>query len=384
MPIWALRQGYRMSEKGLWHPSVLDNTCRGMVISTSWVYGIHIDSARMNDALKKLIMMYPLLGGRLENGLVCYPSGEILFEYSKRNGRVSDVSALMSLPRKYEASFCLKKMLKGKFPLISVRLTDLDDGCIFSMKASHLVMDGRCFYRLANTLMELYGGKNPTPCISFGCDLSGIRIPDAFDASLFYPLPESALFLVLWKKMHKGRKGRILVSSDRIRSIKDSTGASRTAILSAVVYGMLGHKAVSFVQTADHRGHIRAIARDYGGNAASTLPPVMLSSGLSIEEAAIAIDNGIRSCLENDERYFPQYLLLLKEKLPFLPFPLEMAWKSHPECIICNSFISFGIYDGMEADGIPPLYAFPPDLPDPVRFFPAPAQEDGIYILLNF
>ena len=91
----------------------------------------------------------------------------------------------------------------------------------------------------------------------------------------------------------------------------------------------------------------------------------------------------IKDIMKDDEKYFPEYLYLLRNKLPYLPFPLGDAWKRNPDCIICNSFISFGIYDEMAADRSVPAYALPPALPDPVRFFPAPPEEDGIYILLN-
>ena len=112
-------------------------------------------------------------------------------------------------------------------------------------------------------------------------------------------------------------------------------------------------------------------------------PPISLSADLPTEEAARIIDGGIQRNLRDDEKYFPEYLYLLRNKIPYLPFLLGDAWKKNPDCIICNSFISFGIYDEMAADESVPAYAFPPDLPDPVRFFPAPPEEDGICILLN-
>ena len=188
---------------------------------------------------------------------------------------------------------------------------------------------------------------------------------------------------MIWKKFHKNRKQRILITNDEIMRIKNKTGVSRTAVLSAMVYEIMGHKAISIVQTADHREHIKTIPLDYGGNAASTLSPIDLIANLKIEEATGIIDDGIKRYLKDDDNYFPEYLYLLRNKIPYLPFPLGDAWKKNPDCIICNSFISFGIYDEMAADGSVPAYAFPPDLPDPVRFFPAPPEEDGIYILLN-
>ena len=287
------------------------------------------------------------------------------------------------IPNKYEAKFDLKKTLKGRFPLISIKVTDLTDGSVLSIKASHLLMDGRCFYHIANALMALYSGETPDADIVFDDSvIPQINLPD-LDTAMFYPIPKTALLSVIWKKFHKTRKQRILITNDEIMRIKNKAGVSRTAVLSAMVYEIMGRKAISIVQTADHRGHVKVIPLSYGGNAASTLSPISLSADLSTEEAARIIDDGIQRNLKDDENYFPEYLYLLMNKLPYLPFPLSDAWKRNPDCIICNSFISFGIYDEMAANGNVPACVFPPDLPDPVRFFPAPPEEDGIYILLN-
>ena len=355
-----------------------------MVISTSWVYRIHLEEQRFRDAIQKLLSIYPILGGRVNNDNVIFPSCDILFSYSESKGFIDSLIGRNKLPNKYEAKFDLKKMLKGRFPLVSIKVTDLVNGSVLSFKASHLLMDGRCFYHIANALMALYSGETPNADILFNdAVIPRINLPDSLDTSAFYPIPKTALLSVMWKKFHKTRKQRILITNDEIMRIKNKTGASRTAVLSAMVYKIIGRKAISIVQTADHRGHVKAISPNYGGNAASTLSPINLIADLPTEEAARIIDDGIKRYLKNDEKYFPEYLYLLRNKLPYLPFPLGDAWKRNPECIICNSFISFGIYDEMAAGGAVPDYAFPPALPDPVRFFPAPPEEDGICILLN-
>ena len=355
-----------------------------MVISTSWVYGMHLEEKRLRASIQTLLSIYPILGGRLEGENVVFPSGDIHFEYSERKGFIEDVIGKTALPKKYEAEFNLNKLLKGSFPLVSIKVTDIEDGSILSIKASHLLMDGRCFYRIANALMALYSGKAPAADIIFDDSVvPQIQLPDSLDTSMFYPIPKSALLSVIWKKLHRTEKKKILICNDEIREFKEKTGASRTAIMSAKIYEVLGCKAISIVQTADHRGHVGAIPIGYGGNAASTLSPIYLVAGLTTEEAARIIDEGIRKGLENDEKSFPEYLLILRDRLPYLPFPLGEAWKRNPVCIICNSFISFGIYGDMAADESVPLYAFPPDLPDPVRFFPAPPRENGVYALLN-
>ena len=373
-----------MNEQQIWKPSILDETCRSMVISTSWVYRIHLEKYRLQAAIPKLLSIYPILGGRVNNGNVFFPSGDIPFEYAEIKGSIDNLIGENKLPKTYEAKFDLKKMLKGRFPLVSVKVTDLDDGSILSIKAAHLLMDGRCFYRIANTLMALYSGETPAADIIFDDSaIPQINLPDSLDTSTFFPIPKSALLSVIWKKFHKTRKQSILITNDEIMRIKNKAGVSRTAVLSAMVYEIMGRKAISIVQTADHRGHVKAISPNYGGNAASTLSPISLSAGLPTEEAARIIDDGIKRYLKDDEKYFPEYLHLLRNKLPYLPFPLGDAWKRNPDCIICNSFISFGIYDEMAAGGTVPTYAFPPDLPDPIRFFPAPSEKNGIYILLN-
>ena len=355
-----------------------------MVISTSWVYRIHLEEQRLRDSIQKLLSIYPILGGRVNNDNVIFPSCDILFSYSESKGFIDSLIGKNTLPKKYEAKFDLKKTLKGRFPLVSIKVTDLADGSVLSIKASHLLMDGRCFYHIANALMALYSGETPDADIVFDDSvILRINLPDSLDTSKFYLIPKTALLSVIWKKFHKTRKQRILITNDEIMRIKNKAGVSRTAVLSAMVYEIMGRKAISIVQTADHRGHVKAIPLSYGGNAASTIPPINLIADLPTKEAVRIIDDGIKRYLKDDEKYFPEYLYLLRNKLPYLPFPLGDAWKRNPDCIICNSFISFGIYDEMAAGGAVPAYAFPPSLPDPVRFFPAPPEEEGIYILLN-
>ena len=373
-----------MNKQQIWKPAILDETCHRMIISTSWVYRIHLEEQCLRDSIQKLLSIYPILGGRVNNDNVIFPSGDIYFEYLHRKGSAENLIGKSTLPKKYEANFDLKKMLKGRFPLVSIKVTDLENGSVLSIKAAHLLMDGRCFYRIANVLMALYSGETPAADIVFDDSvIPQINLTDSLETSKFYPIPKTALLSVIWKKFHKTRKQRILITNDEIMRIKNKAGVSRTAVLSAMVYEIMGRKTITIVQTADHRGHVKAIPLSYGGNAASTLSPINLIADLPTEEAARIIDDGIQKNLKDDEKYFPEYLYLLKNKLPYLPFPLGDAWKRNPECIICNSFISFGIYDEMAAGGTVPAYAFPPDLPDPIRFFPALSEENGIYILLN-
>ena len=173
-----------MNKQHIWKPSILDETCRRMIISTSWVYRIHLEEQRLRDSIQKLLSIYPILGGRVNNDNVIFPSGDIQFEYLHRKGSSENLIGKNTLPKKYEAKFDLKKMLKGRFPLVSIKITDLEDGSVLSIKASHLLMDGRCFYRLANALMALYSGETPDADIVFDDSvIPRINLPDSRDTS---------------------------------------------------------------------------------------------------------------------------------------------------------------------------------------------------------
>ena len=249
-----------MNKQQIWKPSILDETCRRMVISTSWVYRIHLEEQRLRDSIQKLLSIYPILGGRVNNGNVIFPSGDIHFEYLHRKGSAENLIGKNTLPKKYEAKFDLKKMLKGRFPFVSIKVTDLENGSILSIKATHLLMDGRCFYHIVNTLMTIYSRETPDADIVFDDSvIPGLAFLNSLDTSKFYPIPKTALLSVIWKKFHKTRKQRILIPNDEIMRIKNKAGVSRTAVLSAMVYEIMGRKAISIVQTADHRGHVKAI-----------------------------------------------------------------------------------------------------------------------------
>ena len=76
----------------------------------------------------------------MDNGNVIFPSGDIHFEYLHRKGSTENLIGKNTLPKKYEAKFDLKKMLKGSFPLVSIKVTSLEDGSVLSIKVSHLLM----------------------------------------------------------------------------------------------------------------------------------------------------------------------------------------------------------------------------------------------------
>ena len=56
---------------------------------------------------------------------------------------------------------------------------------------------------------------------------------------------------------------RILITNDEIMRIKNKAGVSKTAVLSAMVYEIMGRKAISIVQTAAHRGPVVLLSHTF-------------------------------------------------------------------------------------------------------------------------
>ena len=327
----------------VWTPSLLDEACKGLVIKGEWTWPNELDAKRMERAVHDLLEVYPVLKSGDPSSFHCHKAPP----FDRKKDR------------------------------IQVTL----DGCRLSISASHFIMDGFCFYRIANTLMALYSGRPLPQVLDFTkVGIRDLELPEEPDPSLFFTIPRNFMLLLLWKKLYRPRKRTFFVPAGRIASLKKEAKASSTSVLTALVYEKLGRRNLSFVQTVDHRGRFPGLDRDYGGNAATTTSPIQLDAGLDVVEAAHRLDQGLRERLSQDGVWLPQYLLLLKRKEAMLPFPIGEAWKRRSGCVIVNSFLCFDVWDGMAADGILPLSSTPPDLPDPVRFYPA---RGGVSVIMK-
>ena len=185
----------------------------------------------------------------------------------------------------------------------------------------------------------------------------------------------------------------VFISDADIRAVQDRVAETfgkrvgRNAVLSAMTVAMLrkpmgwpGRK-IGLVHTADHRGRIAGLDRTYMGNASFTLPQSAFSADLPVEELAVTVENDVERMLspEAEERYFGLYCAMIERKLPYLPFDINAMWCRRPTMFIVNNCLKFNIY-GVDFGSGAPLFAWPLDFGDPVRFWPAPPGMDGVYV----
>lgn len=100
-----------------------------------------------------------------------------------------------------------------------------------------------------------------------------------------------------------------------------------------------------------------------------------------LRQKIMRTDRDMKRQLEpgNEARYFALYCAMLEKKVQCLPFDINAMWSRHPSTFIINNCLKFNIYDMDFGSGCP-VFAWPLDFGDPVRFWPAPPGEDGAYI----
>ena len=211
-----------------------------------------------------------------------------------------------------------------------------------------------------------------------------------------FRIRSSAIFRMMMQKllrMDRRLSRPLFVPEQEIASVRDrvcnATGmrTGRNAVLCAMTADVLKRrmgwegKTVSIVHTVDHRGRMAGIGADCMGNASFTIAPIAFSADLSLAEMAVRIDGGMKSSLSPDieEEYFALYCAMVEKKMPYLPFDISSVWSFRPTTFIVNNCLKFPIY-GIDFGTGAPMFAWPLDFGDPVRFWPAPPEENGVYI----
>ncbi len=402
------------SRTGEWRGSVVDMACKPLVINQSWLYGKHPDVTGMQESLSELLSMYPVLAGRIHDGGIACNGAGVFFECQTCSDvSIGDISRRKFPGKRFMAACDARSMQVGKSPVLNIRLSLLRDGALLNVKCSHFCADGSSFYRMMEEWAMLTRGERPgevschddgvLPGILAGSD--AYRVLKAADTAGAEEIVRregacrigpSVMFPMLWQKitgLDRRLSVPVFIPDAEIRAVQDRVAEAcgrrvgRNAVLSAMTVALLGKpmgwtgRKISMVHTADHRKRVSGLGRDYMGNASFTLPPSVISAGLPVEEIAVLAENDTRRMLSPDaeERYFGIYCAMIERKLPYLTFDINTMWCCRPTTFIINNCLKFNIY-GIDFGSGAPLFAWPLDFGDPVRFWPAPPGKEGVYV----
>ena len=390
--------------------SCIDIACKPLVINQSWLYDRHLDTARMKETLVEILDEYPTLAGRIsDSSIICNNAGVLWEENQQPDTSVKELSKITLPEKRFQAEFDNKAAIAGASPLLSVKVSHLKDGTILNVKCSHFCADGSTFYRMMENWSSLVRNEGfvQKPIYDDTAVSKALATTNVYGELAshdmkgtgemlkkegMYQIRPSVIFPMIWQKLlciDKRLSSPFFVPYSRIAAVKDASErpVGRNAALSAIAVEILKRpmgwsgKNINVVHTADHRGRIDFIGMDYTGNASFTLRQTTVNSDLPAWQMASLLEEDMKKMLEPEceNRYFAFYYVMLERKMPYLPFDINSMWCARPTTFIINNCLKFNIY-GMDFGEGAPVFAWPLDFSDPVRFWPAPPQEDGVYL----
>ena len=352
--------------------SCIDIACKPLVINQSWLYDRHLNTALMKERLVEVLNEYPTLSGRISgNSIICNNAGVFWEENRQPDTSVKELSKIAIPEKRFQAEFDNKAAIAGAFPLLSVKVSHLKDGTILNVKCSHFCADGSTFYRMMENWSSLARGegfvrKSVYDDTAVSKALSATNLygelashdmkgtGEMLEKEGMYRIRPSVMFPMMWQKLmriDRRLSSPVFVPYSRIAAVKDASERSvgRNATLSAI--------------------------------ASFTLRPTTVNADLPAGQMASLIEEDMKRMLEPEceSRYFAFYYTMLEKKMAYLPFDINSMWCAHPTTFIINNCLKFNIY-GMDFGEGAPVFAWPLDFSDPVRFWPASPQEDGVYL----
>ena len=390
--------------------SCIDIACKPLVINQSWLYDRHLNTALMKERLVEVLNEYPTLSGRISgNSIICNNAGVLWEDNQQPDTSVKELSKITLPEKRFQAEFDNKAAIAGAFPLLSIKVSHLKDGTILNVKCSHFCADGGTFYRMMENWSSLARDEGFVikPVYDDTAVSKALAATNVYDELAshdmkgtgemlekegMYRIRPSVMFPMMWQKLlriDRRLSSPVFVPYSRIAAVRDASGqvVGRNAALSAIAVEILRRpmgwtgKDINIVHTADHRGRIDFIGMDYTGNASFTLRPTTVNADLPAGQMASLIEEDMKRMLEPEyeNRYLAFYHTMLERKMAYLPFDINSMWCACPTTFIINNCLKFNIY-GMGFGEGAPVFAWPLDFSDPVRFWPAPPQEDGVYI----
>jgi len=141
---------------------------RQAVLAWAFVYESRIDEGRFREALATVLVDYPVLAGRFSSGnVVSHNNTGVRVVVGKGTRRSSALSGTLVLETEEASSkpsyvnpMDLKRVYKGKDPVLSFRLTHLlDGGTVLGVTVPHALVDGRSLAQVLAALSLQYQGE---------------------------------------------------------------------------------------------------------------------------------------------------------------------------------------------------------------------------------
>jgi hypothetical protein len=394
-----------------WPLAPIDRYALQWVIQGTWVFDSRLDSNVLKHGLARLLQHYPILCGRVTAGtrIEWSEKGIPFTEEADTTLGVADFDSTRVDVRRFAHRFSPALIRIGAAPLMTVKLTQLRDGCVLAIRCSHACLDGNGFYSMARNLSRAAAGSAfAPPRFDRGSDAlkSRPRADVARAARQAGWQRVTALDIVRYALARPRLLDRAFVahlSPSALQRCKDTlvrgSGCERlstnSALLAHVGYCVArllrladGDRFVVSV-TVDQRGRLASVTEDFAGNAVSLVATEPIAARAAREDIAARLHERLASMIARPSPALGSIARLTAEvvshRLPYSPIAGSSVLRRRP-LFYTNSFSKFPVYDldfGSAARPLRPIRAVPHNLGDPIVVWPAPPAVGGLELYFS-
>ncbi|MFI8165415.1 acyltransferase [Streptomyces sp. NPDC085931] len=305
--------------------SVYDLMTGTFATARTFYYRQRLDAAALRESLRRTLVHYPLLTGRLERdtdgglSVVCNDAGAVFAE-DHRDRPMPDYgpgrSARTDL-RHYVHSVNPFRVVGHDTPLLTVKVTHLRGGSVLGVTINHSLVDGGAYLDFLLHWSRTHRGlDHPAPCHDRAL-LDGLAAgtPPAPDDPQYTVVTGRGKFAFLWRVNARARRiqtlttrfsaAEVLALRDTARTGGDGTRASSGDALSAHVWRVLGRLRDRDPEATERLGIVvglRTALADrlphgYWGNAVSNTTAALPARALR-EEPLAHTASAVREALD--------------------------------------------------------------------------------------
>lgn len=384
-----------------WKLSSLDLFTLNMVIKGAWIYRQMPDIQELRNALSQLIKTYPHLTGHYQEkkkALVWednYTEEPVLETLTHSDLSVNDLLGHDEKAWSLVAPYSIKAFKQGKVMPLKITLIKLKDGALLLVQAAHATMDGYSFYRLMEQWAALTKGESIEPMV---IDQRQIPQKDSLTKEETLELVKqkgwakmklSQFIGMLWNLFKlKSVKGTYVheVAQEEIAALKQASGTGTHAILCAIaakqLFGRLNQPTFNAIIVADLRGHLFGVSPNLMGNLSQpfiTRQPC--STDMDTASLAQTLQKQMDEVLKSDtlDQNLRLSLCASHYGLPYYLFNATEMFNPRPTNLYVNNQLKLRACE-LDFGSGKPLYAFPNDLTDMIKFW-QPVADGPVQII---
>ncbi len=395
-----------------WELTGLDRANHFLVLRGTWLFEGGLDAEALKDSLAELLCHYPHLAGRMVDGtrVELNDRGVPFIHTQQALLQLAMVEADHSLLRLFHPSWRQGRVKKGLDAPLAVRLTQLADGQVLSVTATHAVMDGHSFYTMVHDWGRLHRGQPIEPPV---LDQSLLPTPrqrskdEAVRAAREAgwrkpPIVRSLPTLIRLATGSLTNRSRPIHLDDaflaRLRAAAEDDGAlsdndllsAHTARCCARLYGHGPRTRCQQVIVLDGRRRLPGTTERFVGNAAMNIIGAAFPGDMSLPALARATHAALGPWLAKPSEPMVRHLSLARELMQhgalLMHFDISAMHGARPTISYINNFGRMPIYEvdfGSAEQPLLPRRVIPHDLPDPILLWPAPPTQGGLELYLT-